>query len=298
MSSDQRRSFRILERQPCREATLQVAQTEVPVRILNESAGGLAVLAERHLDVKASDVGRLCVDSASFEVRVTHVTAAVRNRADEVDTADSRTEVPLFQLGLERLKELDPWDDELKKSGWRELLLPAFVRPGVPLLSLPVILAALLIIVLPITAAVVLLDTDGSRLRQPNGAKMSPSRAGQSSSASRISQDPRDQLLYATNRDSPDALVLLSEEVVQSLMLSDTQQAEIGKISEARAEADDQIDVLWARTTRKERSQMRTMLHDEARRRCLDVLTDQQRARWDAMQTNSSDMPAESENGS
>ena len=74
------------------------------------------------------------------------------------------------------------------------------------------------------------------------------------------------------------------KEVVRELALTESQQEEIRRIADLSAEAIRQVRVRWPNETRQQHDQKRQILLVEARRRALEVLTDEQLARWQALQ--------------
>ena len=85
----------------------------------------------------------------------------------------------------------------------------------------------------------------------------------------------------------PGANPFASEEVAQALGLSGSQQEEIERIIDLSSEAVRQIQQRWPDQTRQEQDEKRRILLDEARRRVLGLLTEEQRARWQALQDGS-----------
>lgn len=75
----------------------------------------------------------------------------------------------------------------------------------------------------------------------------------------------------------------LLKEVVEELGLTEEQQEQIRRIAESSAEALRQIRVRWPTDTRQQHAEKRHIVLTEARRRALEVLNEEQRARWQAL---------------
>ncbi len=95
--------------------------------------------------------------------------------------------------------------------------------------------------------------------------------------------------LHGTIRRFSGATVFTLPDVVKELSLTDTQQAEIKKIIDASSEALQHIERHWTAGSRRQRAKTRTMVHDEARRRALKVLTADQHDQWKKLHAASSD---------
>jgi len=294
---DQRKSFRIPVSGPAREAVLTVGQTEVPVGLLDESAGGFAVLADQRPDVEPGDIARLTRNSDRFEVRVAHVTEQAS------DATEGGAAEPQFRLGLERLRELDPAEGPAQEAGWLSRLSPqgrlamggSFTVVGIGLGT--VIVAAL------IAAAVLTSGTEHSLVdgfagvegshaiswESPLGASAeTASRSSARSSAQTRPAAGSGESWSTTIRRLPGATAFLLKEVVEYLALSESQQEQIRQIAETTAERMQRSAEDLQGANRRKRSELRTRLLDKARQQVLDLLTDEQRDRWNALQRGDS----------
>lgn len=92
--------------------------------------------------------------------------------------------------------------------------------------------------------------------------------------------------LESVIRRLPGASVLLLDEIASELSLTESQKEQIRQLCDASAEAVQQIDGLRPGTSRHVRSQAREAVLEEAQRRALELLTPQQRARWNGLQSD------------
>jgi hypothetical protein len=334
MGAEKRGAFRYPVPAKGQESVLRVGKKQMPVRVLDESAGGFAVLVDRHPGVGTDDVVRLCTESGWHEVRVVHVCEHEPATSDGNGGGENE-EAPQFRVGLERVRDLTPWEAERGLRAW-------FDRLGIggflPLCSTTVVVGVVLAVSVTaaLAAGAVVFRQRGhsgsapnSALSQraknsPRAASRSPGQArqprepskpdsGQSAdarSASRTSspaEDPAGTVgsdspveqsssrvssrnagdssrLAATIRRLPGASPFALKEVARELGLSQSQQEEIGRIVELSGEAVRQIRMRWPDQTRQQHAEKRRILLDEARWRVLELLTKEQRDRWEALQ--------------
>ncbi len=103
---DRRTAFRcpvVAARSPC---TLQVGESQLPARLLDESTGGFGVLVENPPALSVGQAARLLTDSGWFEVRVTHIAEAAAPEGKKTDGSERPSS--WFRLGLLRLGEHMP----------------------------------------------------------------------------------------------------------------------------------------------------------------------------------------------
>lgn len=124
-STEQRISFRCPIVRRDATGCMEVGRRRLRVQLLEESAGGFAVLLEDSGEIAIDQTAVLRIASGHFEVRIVHVRP--------VGGADGDAAQPGLCVGLERLRELD-WD--ACQSGfrrWLGWLSPTFHRTVLPL---------------------------------------------------------------------------------------------------------------------------------------------------------------------
>ena len=118
--SEKRSAFRCRVPASERESVLRVGRKRIPVRVLDESAGGFAVLVGRRPGVAADDVVRLWTDSGWHEARVVHV--CEHEPAISDGNGGGERETPQFRVGLERLRDLTSWEADRGLRPWFDRL--------------------------------------------------------------------------------------------------------------------------------------------------------------------------------
>ena len=96
-------------------------------------------------------------------------------------------------------------------------------------------------------------------------------------------------------RRLPGAAVFLVEEVVQELNLTQEQVDELERIVELVGEAIQQIPIRWSHESRQQHAEKRQIVLAEARRRALEVLTEEQRACWETLQAEAAGEPGDAD---
>ncbi len=336
--AEKRGAFRCRVPGSRRDSVLRVGKKQIPVQVLDESAGGFAVLVNRHPGVGPDDVVRLCTESGWHEVRVVHV--CKHEPAISVGSGNGQNQARQFRIGLERLRDLATWEANRGFRAWFDRLrIGGFLPLGSSTVVVGVVIAVSAASVL--AAGTVVLKHIGDFGPTPNKAvsrrvNSSPRAESTSRSYRRVSQGPstldrgdptgteptppsdssRDHPTGAfgsdslVERSSPTALSGTADdspplvdtirrlpgaspfglkEVARELGLSQEQQEEIQRIIELSSEAIRQIRVRWPNQTRQQHDQKRRILLDEARRRVLELLTEEQRARWEALQGGTTD---------
>jgi hypothetical protein len=282
---EKRNAFRCPVSQPEHVALLRVGKKrQMRVQLLDESAGGFAVLADRHPGVQAGDVVRLCTESGWHEVRVVHVCKHRPAVAEGESLGES--EGPQFRVGFERLRDLAPREGARCLRAW-------FGRLGIGR-SLPLFSSAAVVVVVLLLSVTAALAAGAAILHQiVNSRPTSQSALSQleepiSSSAPSRNADGPSQTMPTIAR-LPGASPFASKEVARELELSQSQQEEIGRIVDLSGEAVRQIPLRWPGQTREQHDEKRQILLDEARRRILQLLTEEQRDRWEALQGDADD---------
>ena len=359
---EKRGAFRCGVQTPRQGGVLQVGGVEIPVQLLDESAGGFAVLADRDPGVEVNDIVGLRTDAGWHEVRVARMSS-------EPTTAEAgrRTDAarPGTRLGLERLRDLEPWEASRRWMSWRDRLRVAGFFPlGKGNVLVGVIFASVITVGL-VAIAILLCRSDqgftmlATGLSQPAhpspraestrrpeaGASREegtpsegPSSAPDSVSERKLASDdstrgsspppgrpawdrtideaievfypasggaPSSSLAYPPSREDepwrtmvrrlPGAAAFLVKEVVQELGLTEQQVGRMERLVELTGEAIGQIPVRWPHETRWQHDAKRQILVAEARRRALEVLTEEQRARWETLQAEAAVEPGDAE---
>ncbi len=114
-------------------------------------------------------------------------------------------------------------------------------------------------------------------LRWPR-AKTSPTPSGQGNVVARTEQEARELM-----RRLPGPATLAMPEVVRDLQLTGAQQERIRHLIEAAYQAVHDLDARSQGKQRQEIAHARTVVLEEARRQAMEVLTDEQRARWEQL---------------
>jgi hypothetical protein len=100
---EQRKSFRCTTAIPRPGCEIMLGTTVLPARLLDESAGGFAVLVNRPPSVEVNQLAQLHTKGGWYNVCIVHV-AEVTPRLD-VGNAVATEEGPWFRLGIRRLGE-------------------------------------------------------------------------------------------------------------------------------------------------------------------------------------------------
>jgi len=293
-NSDHRGAFRCPLPQSRQEAVLKVGEDYVMARLVDESAKGFAVTTDRTPGVDVDDVIGLWTTAGRFEVRVASIAQARASRT-YLPQDPGHVELP-SRLGLERLRDLGTEEPQPARLAWLDRLWHTGFSPWSSSSTSSAAMLIMACVVVPVLLIVAMTYFDRplmKRLAQwSKGSDFSlRSQSRVESPESRVESpeplstlDSRLSTLYSTIRRLPGPSALVAPEVVRELALTDTQRAEIRRIVDATDEAIGQIDEYWRQDSRQTRSEKRTMLLNEARRRALEVLTPQQHASWNALQ--------------
>jgi len=248
---NQRKSFRCPVPNSRREAELRVRRRRLPVRLFNESSGGFAAWANRDPGVKVDEVAQLFTAVGRFEVRVAHVAQLAPAEVGQHGAE------PLFRIGLERLRELNkPAEVPHWHSGRLEGLCSS------RLVMLLVGVAFTLVLAAAAMGAVHILH----RLNTPQFAGWGDRGASLWQSHGAAECEPR-----------------CLTETVQQLGLTRWQQKQIHQITEMTAHALQQFDAQLKDDDPDLRTRKQAMVLEAARAEVLNMLTDEQRARWESL---------------
>ena len=256
---------------------------------------------------------QLRTDSDWFEVRVVDV------RALEPADPERKADGWAIRIGLERLPESEVVFGRRKRFGaGRSWFYLARLSPSSSSMVVVAVLSVLVLIGVP--TGLMLAKRHGLNSLLKQSARQAHHLADASSRDSSVSpeSDPKPATPRATSQlgKGPEELerlgregvatprrnpavgeklrsriqslrgarVFVLPEVAEELSLGDAQQEQVRRIIEETAEALRQIDERWQGDSRWRRSHLRERLFGEARRRALELLSVEQRARWDRMQ--------------
>ena len=293
-NSNRRGALRCPLPQSRQEAVLKVGEDHVMVRLVDESAEGFAVLAERTPGVEVDDVIQLWTTAGRFEVRVASIAQEGASRT-YLPQVRSQVRSP-SRLGLERLRDLGIQEDRPSRMAWFDRLWQTGSAPWSSSSTTSATMLIMACVVVPVLLIIAIVQFDRPLMKwladwsKGSDFSLRPGSRQQAPRSRRQAANPQSTIhnsqssLYSTIRRLPGPSALTVPEVVRELALTDTQRAEIRRILNATDEAIGQIDEYWGQDSRQALSQKRTMLLAEARRRALGVLTPQQRARWNALQ--------------
>lgn len=296
---DRRRGARFISADPQFNSTLIVGRREFPARILDESAGGFCISIEKDPRVEVDAIVRLRTAMTCYEVRVASV------GRDEENSPES-----VWRLGLQCLRELEVTLLPSDKTPWR--IMTQHLMPGGSMLG-AILFIVILLVAAPLTAVGVMYGLDegsleqftqwtgftGSQVRGKNASDTSwrflpfaasPREATEhaAKAPSTSSSDPLRLPNAASIRTildhTPGAEALLLPEVATHLALSASQQQQLGKLVDATNQALAQSSQ-YTQDSRHQRARKRELLFREARKQALQVLTAEQHARWEALQT-------------
>jgi len=326
--SEQRKSFRCAISSQPQDGELKVDSVWLPVRLLDQSAGGFAILVEGTPGIEVDDVVQLHTNTGWFEVSVAYITLVEPSEAEAELKAEVETEAEdgnrVFRLGLRRLGELVPAGEDQCPRVWGQLRFHlAGLFPSPSSMVVPGIVFVLLVVMLPLAGLLMTghldrsvfqpvaqwgdrmvgsLSASGSgqdRQDRPSSRRSAPEKhnagsprpvaipwpggGGSLTGTAAVSAASGIDELRKTVRRLPGATAFTLPEVIGELKLSDAQQKEIRRLVGMTAEALRELDVQWQSNSRQQRWQKRPILMDEARRRAVDILTDQQRVRWEQL---------------
>jgi hypothetical protein len=254
-------------------------RSRLPVRLIDQSADGFAVLTHGPPPLGRGDVVQFQTDDFLCEVRVAHMTE-IRLGNEDGDKSDSEV---LFHLGLKRLRDLSIASDEQQQRGrqirWR--VVPQGFHSSLPAIILGMLAVAVILAVFfgilrsspsaqpeaksPIDPPVATGNALAKRDALSNQAE---------SSKGPTPAPPRPSVALDLKPDDlkrlPGALPFVIDGVARELQLRDAQLEAIRHI----------IDDTDQTIAKNEESRA---LLDASRQRVLGLLDPQQRRRWAAM---------------
>ena len=295
---NQRNSFRCPVAESRRQCALVVGKKRLPVRLLDESAGGFAVLADAPPWVTENQRVQLVTDAGWFHVGVIHVRQV--DPDDAAKGASAGAEGPWFRIGLCRLGEVESAaeDAALCPAGFGlHFSLAKWCPSNSGSMVVVGVLFTLALIVLPLALMPTFKRNDGwwlKRLAPWDGPRSSASAAsgdapfGSSSAGGRSAGSASTWAgapwsLRDTARRLPGATPLTLPEVVRTLKLTDAQQKKIRLVIDATTQAVRDLDSQLQGRQRQQLSTIRAQAFEESLKKALKVLDSEQRARWEAL---------------
>ncbi len=294
--TDRRESFRCPVADSRQGCVLQVGDTRLPGRLVDESAGGFSVLVQRPLGL-VLDVGQtaeLGSDSGWFKVRLMHVAEA---EPPEGGDAKSSEEEPSSwcRLGLLRVRDIPP----------DEPMVSVFVRdrccglqqwfPSHSLLTASSLLLVLAMIAVPLGLVAINWQAERSvPANNSGGTGFAANRSGFGSSefvfpgGGEALQGPRakgKERLGQSRDRLPGNAALIPPEVARHLHLTKDQQEQIRHLENAMAEAIRKLrlDSGLQGDTWRHNVERRDELLDQSRRQARKLLTEEQCAQWETL---------------
>lgn len=283
------------------EGELRFGEIHMPVRLLDQSASGIAVMAKQSPGVEVGSTGLLRAGDDWFEIRLINIVPLEPPAGDEASKPEGQ--IQRFRLGLFRLS--DAVDPDIKHSWWSWRGLRFHLDNILPVNTSAFgfgLLFVIMVILLPTLTILFLCNSKGisisdlvrftKRIAAANkSGKNQPNRDGQST-ATGLAPSDDSQSKDITSRSSladfpnelkniisrkPGATVFLVPEVVRQLDINEEQQRRIKEIVDATAEIAAEME---ARFNRKISPKQSEELLKIARKTALQLLTDEQRSKW------------------
>jgi len=281
-SQDQRQSYRIPVTTVRRGCELTVGDQTLSARLLDQSAGGFAVLVDRLAGLDVDHMAQLATDSGSYSVRVVHIA--------ELPGADSLSGgvKTIYRLGLSREGEAIP--DLQPSTRWFAPSLLFRSGPSNPSGGLMLVLGGLLAVG-AVAVALWLTGTGWSvdSLVDPNAMDSGPSIRSYFQNDGRATKQPArsskrsEPLQDESFRRLPGATAMTLPAVADRLELSDAQREKIQTLIDETAEAIRDLGQQSRGLPRGEIARQRAELLDRSRQEALKQLNEQQRAAWEEL---------------
>ena len=149
--TENRESFRFPVGDAVQGEMILADQSRMPVRLLDQSAGGLGVLTDYAPPVCCGDVVQLHTDSFCCEARVVHLAKTERTGGDNDESASG----PQYRLGFIRLREIAVKSDEPerpeRRGPWR-ISRPDFQQSPIAIIAVVFGIAVFAAVVLGVFA--------------------------------------------------------------------------------------------------------------------------------------------------
>ncbi len=251
-------------------------RSRLPVLLVDQSAGGFAVLIDGPPPIGRGDLAKLRTDSFCAEIRVASLTELGPGDKD----ANASASAPRFRVGLLRLGDAEETEHGRQWFPWLLFL------PAVKLSKFALFLVVLFVPVIAMTVFFIFLFTLTSQSNSAHSPQDAVRSAGQAHSKRNTLSDAGEAADGATGRTPisrtrveprpedlkhlPGASPFVTTTVISDLRLSNTQLQKIRRIL-------DETD-----TAIREDPECRLLL-DAARQEVLNLLDDRQRRRWEAI---------------
>jgi hypothetical protein len=298
--NERRKHFRFRTSGRRGQAELEFGQRRIPVQLFDESAGGFSVVVEKCPDFKRGDVLQLHLDSGVFKAGVVYVC--------EMEPPEPWRTGPVFRVGLQRLAivGMTPEEGQSRWSWLAALGLRTGSRPRTVAFGVALALAVVVIVVPVVLTAVLrwsglhganLLSessdraaslplhpgagSQGSHPARPVGLPNRPGAAGGAWPSAPRAAD------WESFARLSGASVFLAPQTIQELGLSEAQQHEIRQIVNRTTETLEQIDARFRGADRQNQARREEKVLEDARKLAIEVLTPEQRQRFEALLSQS-----------
>jgi hypothetical protein len=302
VSLEQRKSYRYSVPSLRQDGELRFGEFRLPVRLLDQSAGGFAAMSRQPPGVEIDSAGLLRAGDDWHEIRLINVTPMEPPESEETSTPEDQGQC--FRLGLYRLG--DAFDPDKKEASWSWSMLRDHLNNIMPPHSPAVgfgVLFVTAVVVLPVVAILLMQNWNGNSVgdevglaksiaataklgkQEPDWEKLS---SGAQSKATPILTSEEDaaplkrlsnyteELTHVISRN-PGASVFLLPQVVRQLRITEEQKRQLQQIAATTSEViitiEDQINGAIS-------PEQYQKLHNMARNNALQFLTDEQRSKW------------------
>ncbi len=305
---EQRASFRCAVSGP-RHVELRIDEQRYPGFMLDQSAGGFAVLLDRSPQVGEQSTVTLHTDAGDFEVRIAFVSEAEESSESDASDGDSRT---LYRVGLARICDIIPLESIASPGlgSLARMVVESVFRGSNPTmltgLGLVLVLAAVPVLLLPLFGHILASPVErcepaavrtSRHTRAPDRQERReaerttpgawrPGASGKSDLGGRIAKPAQD--LARTHYDefrrlargAPGAAAFELPEVARQLRLTPQQQQHISRVVERTETSLAELTAQAHRVDRAQRSAERQAVLDAARREAVARLDEAQQAQW------------------
>ncbi|HEY4760732.1 MAG TPA: hypothetical protein VIH42_09140 [Thermoguttaceae bacterium] len=291
---EQRKSVRLPVPISRQEGELRFGEIHLPVRLFDQSAGGFAALAQKSPAVNTGTTGLLRVGDDWYEICLIYIKQEEPQASQETSTSEEQE--PCFRLGLSRI--CDVIDPNAKQQRWFSPVLSVYrnqIRPSNKTMAGFGLMFVFFITVMFITALYLFYNWEGEsnteaarftkRMARENirrNGQLNSSK-GQSSvvdPGNGASQKPLASYLDELRdiiRHMPGAAAFTLPNVINQLNLTEEQQRQIQEIVDS---TDETLVELEERETGQKQLYISQELLDFARNSVLEILTPEQRLRW------------------
>jgi hypothetical protein len=308
--SDKRQSCRFPVPDLRQEGELRFGDIRMPIRVLDQSATGFAAMALQPSDVAVGSKGLLRAGDDWFEISLVNCTPIEPPESEDDSSVDDQTQ--FFRLGLYRLADIS--DPDEKQPGWMQPLLHVCFSNVMPEKSSALgfgLLFVFIVVVLPVMAILIIQQSNSNKVVDAKGFRKNI--AGQaietkanpdwesiptttrSIAKSMITAENTPTYLgrlanYADDliniiRSTPGASVFMVPEVITKLGITETQKHQLKQIIDTTNDVVNEWEILRNRAISPEEYQK---LLQSARNNAMQVLTDDQRIKWQILSEENS----------